>query len=246
MTRILSTLGVAVVLWTAATLSIHAQSFVGPRLTYAISTGLGTDVSSYGAPVRFGIGGMYSTRISAKAELSAWGLFRIDNGGFLTPFATAQTAQSVGNGRLDVVDPVGGGPQVTTTIDISSVEAGIQLGFDVAKLDSAGSAIAINLGVGGDYILSATQTDDYSNVPKNDLGQRPVEETFTFESQVGFIATFGASITLPLGGDRIVIDLGYMARVPTELTYEGSGKEAGLGWLVGRGIRIGMAYQLGL
>ena len=42
---------VAVAVFVAATFVISAQSFVGPTLMYTISTGVGTAVSSYGAPV---------------------------------------------------------------------------------------------------------------------------------------------------------------------------------------------------
>jgi hypothetical protein len=243
MNRILATICVATALCVVATLPVQAQSHLGPRFTYSISTGLGPDVTAYGAPVRFGLGALFTTRLSPRAEFSAYGQYRVDNGGFQTPFVGTASMRS---GKLDVVEPGTGAPQVITTIETSSIEAGVMMGLYVARLDSAGSAIVINVGVGGDYVLSATQTDDYSNVPKNELGERPVTEDFTFESQVGFNAMFGVGLVLPLGSDRMLFEFGYAARIPTEFTFEGTSKTSDLGWLLGRGLRIGLAYQIGL
>ena len=81
------------------------------------------------------------------------------------------------------------------------------------------------------------QTDDYSEFPKEELGQRPVTVSGTYDAQIGFGAFVGARMVLPVDASRILIDLSYSVRQPTTIENQD------IGWLVGRGIRLGLGFQ---
>ena len=201
---------VAVAVFVTATFVLSAQSFLGPAFTYTISTGVGTDVSSYGSPTRFNVGVRYSRVLSNLTELYAGLNYRIENGGFTSSFVKTASIQS--GRRLNVVDPFSG--------------------------------------VLVDRVLSAEQTDDYSAIPKEDLGTRPTTVNASYKGQFGFGVMLGANLILPLGDNRVVFDLSYMVRTPTEFDVANpmpSGAPTqDVGWLVGRGIRLGLAYQFGI
>ncbi len=241
-------LGAALIMVMMAAPLAFCQSYLGARFLYTVSTGVGTDVQEYGAPTRVAFGAEYTSVLSKRAEISGYAQYRIDNGGYRTPFVAS--TKMVQGGSIAVVDPNNGAPRVTTTINTSALEIGLRLGFAVADLDTSGSKFLITLGAFGDVILNAEQTDDYSAVPPLDRGNIPVTSTYSYDQQIGFGASAGVAIVLPLGGDRLVFDLGFMARAPTSFDY--SNQEAGkptqqnLGWLVGRGLRMGFAYQIGL
>ncbi len=239
---------VAVAVFVTATFVISAQSFLGPTFSYTISTGIGTDVSSYGSPTRLNVGARYNRVLSNLTELYVGMNYRIENGGFTTTFVKTAAIQS--GGRLNVVEPGSGAPVVTSTINSSAVEIDLGFGFSVAALDTSGSRISLCLGVLVDRILSAEQTDDYSAIPKEDLGTRPTAVNAAYKGQFGFGVMLGTNLILPLGGSRMIFELSYLVRTPTEFDVAnpipGSATTQDVGWLVGRGIRLGLAYQFGI
>ena len=232
-TRIIS---VATAFFVVATLSLSAQSNIGPYFSYGISTGVGTSVSAYGAPSRFAFGALYSRAIGKGAEINVHGLYRIESGG-----AKTVPPDPLGLGRptgmLNVVEPGSGGPRVITTMNATAIELGASLAFQVAELDSTGSAIQLQLGVYGDRLFSVKQTDDYSELPKEQRGDRPVTVSGAYDAQIGFGAFVGARMVLPVDASRILIDLSYIVRQPTTIDNQD------IGWLVGRGIRLGIGFQ---
>ncbi len=233
-TRIIS---VATAFFVVATLSLSAQSYIGPYFAYGVSTSVGQDVAAYGTPSRIALGALYSRTIAAGAELNIHGFYRIESGGARTPFVTASTGV-IAPGTINVVEPGSGGPRVVTTLSSTALELGASLAFQVAELDSTGSAIQLQLGVYGDRLFSVKQTDDYSEVPKDQLGQRPLVVNGTYDAQIGFGAFVGARMVLPIDGSRILFDVSYTVRQPTVIN------EQAIGWLVGRGLRIGAGFQL--
>ncbi|MBC8124886.1 MAG: hypothetical protein H7X70_04055 [Candidatus Kapabacteria bacterium] len=231
-----------------ATFVVSAQSFLGPTFTYTISTGIGEDVSSYGSPTRFNVGARYNRVLTNVTELYVGMSYRVENGGFTSAFVKTAAIQS--GGRLNVVEPGSGAPVVTSSINSSAVELNLGLGFNVAALDTSGSRILLCVGVLADRILSAEQTDDYSAIPKEDLGTRPTTVSAAYKGQFGFGVMLGANLILPLGSNRMVFDLSYLVRTPTEFDVAsptpGGAKKQDVGWLVGRGIRLGLSYQFSL
>lgn len=241
-------LGAAVAFFVTAAFSLNAQtSYIGPLFTYTASTSVSNEVSSYGAPVRLGLGGRYSRVMANGTELYGSLLYRIESGGFTSPY---NTTSAVRVGTLDVIDPVTGKPLITSDIAASSLELGGGIGFRVAELDSSGSGLLFNIGIFGDRILVATQTDDYSSVPKDDLGDKPVTVVTNYNGQFGFGIAVGASLVMKIGDGRLVFDLGYMMRVPTMIDAPdpkaGMPTEQNITWLVSRGLRMGLTYQFGM
>jgi len=247
MKKLLTKISVVATFLVATTFSVSAQWFVGPAFTYTISTGLGEDVTAYGAPTRFNVGVRANKVLAKSSELYVGLNYRIENGGFMTPFV-ATPAMRVG--KLDVVEPGAGGPMVTSTINTSAVELDLGISFRITDLDTSGSRLMLNVGALVDNIFTADQTDDYSAVPANDLGTRPRTVSAEYASQFGFGAQFGVSLILPFGDSRVVFDLGYMVRQPTEFDIptatSSTSSSQDVGWLVGRGFRLGLAYQFGL
>jgi len=229
-------ISVAATIFVVATLSLSAQSYIGPYFAYGISTSVGTSVSAYGAPSRIAVGALYSRTISSGAELNVHGFYRMESGGAKT---TPPDPLGLGrpSGMLNVVEPGAGGPRVITTLDATALEIGATLAFRVAELDSTGSAIQLQLGVYGDRLFSVSQTDDYSELPKEQLGDRPLTVRGTYDAQIGFGAIVGARMVLPVDASRILIDVSYIVRQPTTIENQD------IGWLVGRGLRLGVGFQ---
>lgn len=228
-------ISVATAFFVVATLSLSAQSYIGPYFSYGISTSVGTSVSAYGAPSRIAFGGLYSRAIGKGAEINVHGLYRIESGGAKTLAEPITLGRPTG--MLNVVEPGGGGPRITSTFNSTAIELGASLAFQVAELDSTGSAIQLQLGVYGDRLFSVKQTDDYSELPKEQRGDRPVTVSGTYDAQIGFGAFVGARMVLPVDASRILIDLSYIVRQPTTIATQD------IGWLVGRGIRLGVGFQ---
>jgi len=248
MKKPLTILSAAISLFVMAAFSVSAQqSYIGPLFTYTVSTSISNEVSAYGAPVRFGVGGRYSRVLSNGAEIYGGLLYRIESGGFLSTYSATS---SVRVSKLDVVDPITGNPAVSSAISSGSLELNGGIGFRVAKLDTIGSGILINLGLFGDRILVATQTDDYSSIPPDQLGSKPVTVVTNYNGQFGFGIIVGASLVMPMGDGRLVFDIGYMMRVPTTIDApnpeQGKLTQQNITWLVSRGLRMGLTYQLGL
>ncbi len=113
----------------------------------------------------------------------------------------------------------------------------------VGDLDTSGSKFFLELGVLADRVLTAQQTDDYSNIP-NYSGPQTV--TVDYEGQFGFGAMIGAGLSLQVGGDRILFDLRYVFRQPTTLTTTTTPpQDQNVAWLIGRGLRVGLSYAFG-
>lgn len=239
---------VAIAVFVMATLSVCAQSYLGPVAAYTVSTGVGEAVTSYGAPTRVAFGARYSRVLASSTELYASLSYRVDNGGFTTPFVSV--APGIVSGRLNVVEPGAGAPVVTSTINTGAVQFDVGMMFKIADLDTSGSKVVLSIGVLGDRIIFADQTDDYSTIPKADLGARPTSVTTAYGGQFGFGVNTGIGLVMPIGTDRIVFELSYAVRVPTEFTVPdpvaGGPTTQDVGWLIGRGIRIGLTYQFGL
>jgi hypothetical protein len=88
-----------------------------------------------------------------------------------------------------------------------------------------------------DRLFSVKQTDDYSELPKDELRDRPVIVSGTYDAQIGFGAIVGARMVLPVDASRILIDVSYVGRQPTTIENQD------IGWLVGRGLRLGVGFQ---
>ncbi|MBK7184609.1 MAG: hypothetical protein IPH85_01570 [Ignavibacteria bacterium] len=69
MKKFLKFLSVVATIIVATTFSVSAQWFVGPAFTYSISTGLGEDVTAYGAPTRFNLGVRANKALASTSEL---------------------------------------------------------------------------------------------------------------------------------------------------------------------------------
>lgn len=239
-----------------------AQSFyLGPTASYVVSTSVPEEVQQSGAPMRvtFGAMGIVSSRKSMEFRFDL--NYRIENGSFATDYNPLTQANSESdvipsearnesdvvpsearNPRLFVVDPTPQ-PQISSTLNTSSIEASAMMLIPVGDLDSSGSRVFLELGVLADRVLSAQQVDDYSNIP-NYSGPQTV--TIDYEGQFGFGAMIGAGLSLQVGGDRILFDIRYVFRQPTTLTSTTAPPvDQNVAWLLGRGLRVGLSYAFG-
>lgn len=239
-----------------------AQSFyVGPTASYVVSTSVPEEVQQSGAPTRVTFGAMAIIAKRSSMEFRFDLNYRIENGAFTTSY-NAQSLTHNGsdvipsetrnesdvipsetrNPRLSVVDPTPQ-PQISSTLNTSSVEASAMMLIPVGDLDTSGSKFFLELGVLADRVLTAQQTDDYSNIP-NYSGPQTV--TVDYEGQFGFGAMIGAGLSLQVGGDRILFDMRYVFRQPTTLTTTTTPpQDQNVAWLIGRGLRIGLSYAFG-
>jgi hypothetical protein len=266
--RMKSTL-VAVVGMLVTSVGLSAQSFlIGPSAAYVVSTSVPEEVSQSGAPMRvtLGLQAVVPTRKSMEFRFDL--NYRIENGSFTTTYeplssvangsdvipSEARNADVIPsnarngsdvipsnarNPRLFVVDPTPA-PQVTSTLNTSSIELSAMMVIPVADLDTSGSKFVLELGVLADRVLTAEQTDDYSSIPNY---PEPTTVNVAYEGQFGFGAMIGIGLILPVGSDRISFDLRYVMRQPTSLTSTTTPPvNQNVAWLIGRGLRIGLSY----
>jgi hypothetical protein len=220
-----------------------AQSFyVGPTASYVVSTSVPEEVQQSGAPTRMTFGAMAIIAKRSSMEFRFDLNYRIENGAFTTNYNALPSTLSPLHPRLSVVDPTPQ-PQISSTLNTSSIEASAMMLIPVGDLDTSGSKFFLELGVLADRVLTAQQTDDYSNIP-NYSGPQTV--TVDYEGQFGFGAMIGAGLSLQVGGDRILFDMRYVFRQPTTLTTTTTPpQDQNVAWLIGRGLRIGLSYAFG-
>lgn len=241
-----------VMMMALSALSLSAQSYIGPTIAYTVSTSLGPEVTSFGSPTRLNLGVRFNRVLNAKAELVTSLAYRMENGGFTSAFTPTTGVQQTGIGQptqLNVVeDPTK--PRTSSTLTSTSLEFNLGIAFKATELDSQGSKLMIGFGVLADRLLSLHQVDDYSAVPRDQLGTRPVTQSADYDPQFGFGATINLSLVVSLGSDRLVFDIGYMFRRPTDIDQPNStgAKPAtqDIGWLLSRGLRVGGSYLFSL
>lgn len=234
-----------VIMVMVTTLSSSAQSmFFGPMVTTTLSTSVGPDVASYGTPSRYGVGAQFSRRTATSSEYSFTLLHRLESGGYLTDFVKPSGGVI---GKLNVVDVPGGSPVIVTTLESTAIEAGAALRFPVLNLDTIGTRLLFQFGVNVDHLLSLRQVADFSRIPEGERGNIPAQTTVSFDGQTGFGGQFGFAISAPAGDGRFLIEITYSVRQPVSIAFpEGvasSASEQNIGWLTGRGIRLGASYQ---
>jgi hypothetical protein len=145
---------------------------------------------------------------------------------------------------IAVVDNQGSEPQMISTITASSLELDATLCFPVLKLDTSGAAVGVSIGLLADAILSAKQQDDYSAIPDHPAPDLVEAE---FEQQLGFGAAVGAYVVVPFGSNRLSFDLNYVFRQPSTIsTTTTPPVESEIGWVIGRGLRLGATFYIGL
>lgn len=244
MKTISTSLGV-VITFVVTTLLCSGQSmYFGPMVTTSMSTSVSTDVATYGTPTRYSVGVQFARRTSTASEYFFTLHHRIENGGYLT-----EVVKTSGGlvGKLNVVDVPGGTPVIVTTLESTSIEAGAGIRFPILDLDTIGTRLLFQFGVHADRILSLTQVADYSRIPEADRGNNPMQSTVMFDGQTGFGGQFGVAVSAPAGDGRFVIELTYNVRQPVTIAFPAgtisAASEQNIGWLVGRGIRLGVSYQ---
>jgi hypothetical protein len=227
-----------------AAVAASAQSFyLGPKAAFTVSLSSSEEIAASGTPskVLFGLESLIQTSGSMAIRIGA--AYRIENGGFKTDYqGTSSVDRSFGS-RIQVVEPGSGPPQVSSTVETSSIELTAGLNFPVATLDTSGTKIMIGLGVLADYLISGHQSDDYRAVP-NYVGETPI--AFDYESHPGFGAWAGAGIFFPLGSSgALSLDLAFVFRDPSKvMTVTTPPVEQNIDWLVGRGLRLSAAYLI--
>lgn len=233
-----------------AAITVSAQDlYLGPQFGYTVAVNTPEQVRSEGAPSRLVLGLRSIIPVSQnKAELRVSASYRIESGSFATPWLDPSpgSMQQPGSGRLNVVDPTNPSPDVISTVETSSLELMTGVHFPVASLDSSGSKITIGLSVLGDYMLSGSQSDDYSGVADY-TGESP--QNFEYVANIGFGAAIGAGLVLPMGeAGRLGFDLEYVFREPREIEVANTTptEEVNVSWLVGRGLRITLSYAFAL
>lgn len=228
-----------------ATLFVSAQSaFFGPLVSTTMSTSLPTDVSSFGSPSRYSVGVQFARRQASDAEYFISLAHRIEDGGYVTEFVKPSGGLV---GKVNVVDVPSGSPAIITTMDATALELNAGLRLPVLNLDTVGTRVLFQFGLALDYLLGVKQIVDYSNIPEADRGSIPAQTTINFAGQMGFSGLFGLALSIPAGNGRFLIDLSYIIREPTTIPFPSgvtsTATEQNIGWLVGRGVRIGGSYQ---
>ena len=243
------TLTLMAAVFTAA-IAVSAQGFMlGPQFGYTVTVNTPDQVQSEGAPSRLVLGLKGILPVTEKAELHFGTNYRIENGSFASPYTEFnEGGVQRPNGRLDVVDPNNPSPDVLSTVETSTIELMAGINFPVAELDSTGSKITIGLSVLGDYMISGSQTDDYSRI-EDFTGVTP--QNFDYVPNIGFGAAIGAGLVLPMGeSGSLGFDLQYVFREPREISVKQNGVElpdpVNVSWLVGRGLRLTVSYVFAL
>jgi|694.fasta_scaffold53395_5 hypothetical protein len=234
-----------VIITMVTTLVCYSQSmFFGPMVTTSLSTSVGVDVASYGTPTRYSVGVQFSRRSASASEYTFTLHHRMENGGYLTDFVKPSGGII---GKLNVVDVPPGAPVIVTTLDATAIEAGAAIRLPILSLDTIGTRLLFQFGVNIDRVLSMTQVSDFSRIPEGERGNIPMRSTIMFDGQTGFGGQFGLAVSAPAGDGRFLIELVYNVRQPLTIAFPAgtasSGAEQNIGWLLGRGIRLGASYQ---
>ncbi len=236
MRSLYSTALVLFFLGSACGVGTFAQTpFVGPTAFYLLSTSSPGNTSGLPQPTRFLVGAsaLWLQKNNVHIRVSAG--YRSEEGSFATP---QSQAPNVAGNRLHVIDPATGEPMLTSTITASSVEVNAQLGFPLLPLDSSGSVLGLTIGGLMDYMVSASQTDDYSAFPNH---QGPKTVTAQYSPHAGFGALLGAYLTIPLDVHQLAFDVSYVFRRPSTMLTTGTpATEQNIGWLIGSGLRVGV------
>lgn len=235
-----SVIGLAVAIGLTFHVCAHAQTFyVGPSAYYLVSTNAPGSTDNQSSPVRYMVGGTANWLLGKKAEVRATLGYRSESGSFSTPASDLPSTTSVLQPHsVQVVDNPSSEPQLQSSLAASSIELSASLCFPLMPLDTTGSVIGLAIGALTDVVLHASQTDDYSGIP-NHIGDKTV--TATYQQQVGLGALIGAYLVVPMGSTtRLSFDLQYVFRQPTTLTTNTTPPvEQNIGWLIGKGLRLG-------
>lgn len=229
-----------------ATLSVWGQTYGGLTIGSTLVGASRSDVSAYGEPSRM----VYGVRLVMPSrrgmELAATLGFRQEDGGFVSPFT--RSAVRPPSGRINVVENPTAGPVVVSSLTTSAAELNVALRIPVARMDSSGSYVGVQLGVLADYLLSAEQVDDYTAILPGDRGQIPDRVSTSYDAQIGGGAVLGGIMVLNAGIGRLVIDVAYLLRQPESLPVPtprlGGPKEQYIGWLVGSGMRFSAGFEV--
>lgn len=248
MKRIEQFFGVAIMLGMVATSSVYAQTYLGATIGTTLATSSRSDVSAYGEPGRMLYGLRASTTIRKGMELVGSLALRSEEGGFVSPFVRNVVRRPAG--MVNVVDNPGGGPVVVSSLATSAIEVNAALRIPLARVDTAGSYVGVQIGALADVLTSAEQTDDYTGILQGDRGSIPDRVSTSYTSQIGAGAVIGAVLVLNTGGGRLVLDVSYVVRGPESLPVPtprtGVASEQYVGWLVGNGLRFSAGFDLGL
>lgn len=241
-------IGVAIMLVMVATSSVYSQSFVGVSIGTTLTTSSRSDVSSYGEPSRMYYGVRLSSTIRKGMELIGSLGFRQEEGGFVTPFVRNSVRRPTG--MINVVDNPVGGPVVVSSLSTSAIELNAALRIPLARVDTSGSYVGLQIGAMADVLTSAGQTDDYTGILQGDRGSIPDRVSTSYASQIGGGAVIGSVLVLNTGAGRLVLDISYCIRGPKSLPLPipraGSASEQYVGWLVGNGLRLSAGFDFGL
>lgn len=248
MKRIRHSFGVAIMLVMVATSSVCGQTFLGVTIGTTLATSSRSDVSSYGDPSRMLYGLRACTTIRKGMELVGSLGLRTEEGGFVSPFVRNTVRRPTGT--VNVVDNPAGGPVVVSSLATSAIELNAAVRIPLARVDTSGSYMGLQIGVMADLLTSAEQTDDYTGILQGDRGSIPDRVSTSYGAQIGGGAIIGGVIVLNTGAGRLVLDVSYIVRGPESLPVPtlrtGGAKEQYVGWLVGNGLRFSAGFDLGL
>ncbi|HBB25014.1 MAG TPA: hypothetical protein DCZ59_01985 [Bacteroidetes bacterium] len=241
-------IGVAIMVFMIATSSVFGQTYLGLTIGSTVAGSSRSDVSAYGEPSRVFYGGRVVTTLRKGLELVGTFGLRQEEGGFTSRFA--RSTFPGGGGTLQVVENPISGPVVVSSLSTSALELSAALRIPMARFDSAGSYIGLQLGAMADYLSSADQVDDYTRILQGDRGQIPDRVSTSYASQVGGGAQVGGLLVLQTDLGRLSIEFAYLLRRPETLPVPaprvGGPKEQYVGWLVGNGLRISAGLELKL
>jgi len=241
-------IGVAIMVIMVATSSVFAQTYVGLTIGSTLAGSSRSDVSAYGEPSRVFYAGRVATTLRKGLELVGTFGMRQEEGGFTSRFV--RNAFSGGGGMVQVVENPISGPVVVSSLTTSAFELSAALRIPLARFDSAGSYIGLQLGAMADYLRSADQVDDYTRILQGDRGQVPDRVATSYDAQIGGGAQIGGLLVLKTDLGRLTIEFTYLLRqpetVPIPAPRLGGPKEQYIGWLVGNGLRLSAGLELGL
>lgn len=206
--------------------------YVGPVLGYTAVVSSPDVGSVTGTPVRISLGVDVVKPLGNTAALRFSAAYRIEQAEYSTRVEpTARPA--LPSSMVDVGEPDPTTfPIVQSRQTLGSTEITTSLQFVVLPLGADGSHVFAGIGGMLDYVLHATQTDDWTGVT-----QLPPEYPKTWDYDLG--GQFGggglayAGVALNLGDARLMGDVRYVGRtaISSSKSYD---------WLAGRGVRIGV------